>query len=67
MNYFPQRPTNYPALTAARSLAPLRQNLTRDILWNKPVFKAPALVNPRVVFDPLPFTATRPTRGPRRA
>jgi len=33
-----------------------------DILWNQPVFKAPALANPRVALDPLPFTATRVTQ-----
>jgi hypothetical protein len=31
----------------------------RDVLWGRPIFKAPQLPNPRVVFDPLPFTATR--------
>ena len=35
--------------------------LTRDILWGRPVFKAPELPNPRVTFDPLPFTAVRVT------
>lgn len=34
----------------------------RDILWGQPVFKAPELPNPRVVFDPLPFTAVRVTQ-----
>jgi hypothetical protein len=66
MNYFPQRPSKHPALTAVRSLAPLRQTLTRDILWNRPLFKAPALANPRVALDPLPFTAARVTRPPQR-
>ena len=34
----------------------------RDILWGQPVFKAPELPNPRVIFDPLPFTAVRVTQ-----
>jgi len=34
----------------------------RDILWGRPVFKAPELPNPRVIFDPLPFTAVRVTQ-----
>jgi hypothetical protein len=34
----------------------------RDILWGQPVFKAPELPNPRVQFDPLPFTAVRITQ-----
>lgn len=66
MNYFPQRPTKHPALSAVKSLVPLRQSVNRDILWNRPVFKAPDLSNPRVAFDPLPFTATRLTQPVRR-
>ena len=34
----------------------------RDILWGQPVFKAPELQNPRIQFDPLPFTAVRVTQ-----
>lgn len=60
MNYFPHPPAKRPALTAWKSLVAVRQTLDRDVLWNQPVFKAPALPNPRIVFDPLPFTATRP-------
>jgi hypothetical protein len=45
----------------------VRQNFNRDILWDQPVFKAPTLANPRIVLDPLPFTATRITqRAPQR-
>lgn len=32
--------------------------LTRDITWDRPVFRPP-LLNPRIMFDPLPFTAQR--------
>jgi len=32
--------------------------LTRDITWDRPVFRPPVL-NPRIMFDPLPFTAHR--------
>jgi len=60
MNYFPHPPRQRPAFSAWQTLVNVRQTLTRDILWNRPVFKAPALVNPRVAYDPLPFTATRP-------
>lgn len=59
MNYFPHPSPKRPA-TPAGLLASVRQTLTRDIRWGRPVFKAPTLPNPRVVFDPLPFTATRP-------
>jgi hypothetical protein len=43
----------------------VRQAIIRDILWNQPVFKAPLLPNPRIAFDPLPFTATRVTQRSR--
>ena len=40
----------------------------RDVLWGRPLFKAPTLTNPRVAFDPLPFTATRIThRSPEHS
>ncbi len=31
-----------------------------DILWGRPIFRAPPLPNPRVIFDPLPFRALLP-------
>ncbi|HVW19572.1 MAG TPA: hypothetical protein VHC86_00010 [Opitutaceae bacterium] len=27
----------------------------RDIIWDRPVFRAPALPSHRAIFDPLPF------------
>lgn len=60
MNYFPHPPPKRPALAAWKSLVAVRQTLNRDILWNQPLFKAPALPNPHIVPDSLPFTATRP-------
>lgn len=62
MNYFPHNHLKRSALPAAKALASVRQALTSDILWNRPVFKAPALPNPRIALDPLPFTATRLTQ-----
>lgn len=38
---------------------PVRSRLQRDIMWDRPVFRPPLLPNPRVIFDPLPFTAHR--------
>jgi hypothetical protein len=35
------------------------EGLTRDITWDRPLFRPPLLPNPRVMFDPLPFTAHR--------
>ena len=61
MTYFPHNPLKRPAALTAVSLASVRPAIMRDILWNHPVFKAPGLPNPRIVPDPLPFTATRIT------
>jgi len=61
MTYFPQRSSLRPA-----AQPPGRVADARDVLWGRPVFKAPALPNPRVVFDPLPFTAARVTQPTRR-
>jgi hypothetical protein len=58
MNYFPHNPLKH-AASAANALAAVRQSLSRDILWNKPVFKAPGLPNPAIALDPLPLPATR--------
>ena len=62
MTYFPQPQVSHPAAAAPGTYGPVRQAIMRDILWNQPVFKAPALPNPRIAFDPLPFTAARVTQ-----
>jgi len=61
-------PIHFYSLPAERSAAvkPSRR-LQRDILWGRPVFKAPELPNPRIIFDPLPFTAVRVTQPGRPA
>lgn len=66
MIYFPHNPLKH-ATTPAQLLASVRQSSSRDILWNRPLFKAPALSNPRIAFDPLPFTAARVTSQRRSA
>ena len=66
MTYYPLNSPKRPPASAA-AFAPARQATNRDILWNRPVFKAPVLPNPRVALDPLPFTASRVTRRPARA
>jgi hypothetical protein len=38
-------------------LGSVRQSIIRDVLWGKPLFKAPALPNPRITPDPLPVKA----------
>ena len=62
MTYFPHNPLKRAALQA---LAPVRQAFSRDVLWNKPVLKAPSLSNPPIEIEPLPFTAARVTRAAR--
>jgi len=66
MIHFPHNSLKH-ATTPAQMLASVRQSSTCDILWNKPVFKAPALPIPRIAFDPLPFTAARVTSSRRPA
>jgi len=61
MIHFPHNPFKRPAHSAANPLAPVRQLLSHDVLWNKPVFKAPDLRIPRIKFE-LPFMAVRFTR-----
>lgn len=61
-------PIHFPSLPAERSAAvKSSRRLQRDILWGRPVFKAPELPNPRIIFDPLPFTAVRVTQPARPA
>jgi len=40
-----------------------RSQRVRDITWDRILFQPPALLNPRQVFDPLPF---RTQNLPRR-
>jgi hypothetical protein len=67
MTYFPHNSLQRPAAPKSATLGSVRQALIGDILWNRPVFKAPVLPNPRVAFDPLPFTAARVTQRRRQA
>ena len=32
----------------------------RDLEWDRPIFRAPILSNPHVIFDPLPFRNREP-------
>ena len=64
MTHFPHKMTLRPADKALAAVGPVRQPDMRDILWDRPLFKAPALPSPRVALDPLPFTTNRLTRPP---
>lgn len=64
MTHFSQRHSRAAAITAAGSA--LRSAAMRDVLWGRPVFRAPQF-NPRVPLEPLPFTANRVTRRARAA
>ncbi|HVU17103.1 MAG TPA: hypothetical protein VHD32_09255 [Candidatus Didemnitutus sp.] len=59
MTHFPSnvRQLRVPTAPFVAKSAPMR-----DVLWGRPLFKAPSLPNPRVAFDPLPFFAQRVTQ-----
>ena len=63
MTYIPHLPER-PAIHVIMRRDDVRQTLPRDILWNQPVFKAPALPIPSIALEPLPLRATRITRRP---
>ena len=53
----------YPFFAGAAEPRPPR---ARDVTWDRIVFQPPALLNPRHVFDPMPFrmqTVPRPARS----
>ncbi|MCB1103975.1 MAG: hypothetical protein H7A44_13430 [Opitutaceae bacterium] len=60
------RKPKHPANSAPPPI-PVKTAWTQDLIWGKPVFKAPNLPNPRAIFDPIPFTATRVTYRPDTA
>lgn len=64
MTHYPHQP--HPRRTSKAPAATPKPGLLRDLVWGRPVFKAPALPNPRVAFDALPFTVTRPAPLARR-
>jgi hypothetical protein len=61
MIHFPHNPFK----RAAAALMNVRPASDRDILWNRPVFKAPALPIPAVAIEPLPRAERRPGRPVR--
>ncbi len=61
MTHFPHNPIRRRLSALADGTAPARPAVSRDVLWGRPLFKAPSLPNPRIAFDPLPFTAARVT------
>lgn len=66
MTHFPHHPSLRPAATPPGMRKPAAPAMMRDVLWGRPMFKAPSLPNPRIAFDPLPFTATRLTHRPQQ-
>jgi hypothetical protein len=51
-----------PFFSVAAEARPARM---RDITWDRILFQPPALLNPRQVFDPLPFRTQNLPRPPR--
>lgn len=67
MTHFPQKSAPRPAQPASGTAAQPKPGLLRDLMWGRPVFKAPTLPNPSVEFD-LPFLPARVTAPrPREA
>lgn len=65
MIHFPHNPPpERPAIEMVVQPDDMRQKLSRDLAWGKPVFKAPALPIPNVPLEPLPLRATRITKRP---
>jgi hypothetical protein len=62
-NPFPRRPAD----PVPGAIGSVRAPTVRDILWGRPLFKAPQLPSPRIVLDPLPLPALRPTHRPPQA
>jgi hypothetical protein len=59
MTYFPHNPSRPGHVPGATT--PGRTGAPRDVLWGRPVFRAPQL-KLRVKPEPIPFTAQRVTR-----
>ena len=66
MTYYPH--SSLPRRPTASVAAPgnVRPGLLRDILWNRPVFKAPVLPIPPIAPEVLPFKAARVTQRSAR-
>jgi hypothetical protein len=62
MTHFPHRLSRTGASAPAATLS--AKGGPRDVLWGRPVFKAPQL-QVRPPQEPLPFTPARITRRPR--
>jgi hypothetical protein len=63
VTHFP-RHSRPPRFAPAQAASQGHSALSQDVLWGRPLFKAPSLPNPRVAFDPLPFFAQRITQRP---
>jgi hypothetical protein len=67
MTHFPANPRKRPMEVLVSALAPIRNAMNRDIAWNRPLFKAPDVLNANFRPDPLPFMATRVTERSSRS
>jgi hypothetical protein len=62
MTHFPHNGRPHRANPTTGTTGSSKPGLLRDVLWGRPLFKAPSLPNPRVALEPLPVTALRVTR-----
>ncbi|HEY4299857.1 MAG TPA: hypothetical protein VGM73_03210 [Candidatus Didemnitutus sp.] len=63
MTHFP-RHSRTPRFAPVQAASHGNSTPPHDVLWGRPLFKAPSLPNPRIAFDPLPFFAQRITQRP---
>jgi hypothetical protein len=60
MTHFPN-PRKRPLALVVAAIAPIREAMTRDIAWNRHLFRAPDVLNANFRPDPIPFMANRVT------
>jgi len=59
MTHFPKKSFRF--AFGPPALVPVRSGATRDVIWGRRIFSAPAL-DPRRELEPLPFIAARVTQ-----
>jgi hypothetical protein len=63
MTFFPHNIVLHRPQNISSKLGSVRQQMS-DVLWGRPLFKAPALRSPRVDANPQPFSVARVPQNP---